>query len=509
MAQVPVRVNLAAMAFPFLSELSGRGIIVKQADQNYVAQITSKEDLDKDVGIPVLYYCHNIIATSQGYQSISYLPLISAVAGVNDFADVIQVIDGTTGQKAYLAYTISGNWYYSYDPYYNWVSCGALAAGKTVTLAYVNGTTYFYLANTGCYKFDFSTNSIAAVTLGGLTAANILGIVAVQGYMIAWSVNAIAWSSLLDPTDFVPSLVTGAGSGSVQGARGIIVTCVSHTTGFVVYTNQNAVAVPASGNSRYPFNFRELVNSGGLASADLVTWDANSGNHYTYTTSGLQLISLTQTQTTFPEVTDFLAGSVFEDYDELTDTFTTQELTATLKKRLTLCSDRYLIISYGISSFTHAIVYDLALKRWSKFKVPHVQCFEFSLLTAETVETPRRSIAFLQADGSVKVVKIDSRDTSAYGVILLGKYQYIRQRLTQLHTADIENITPGGYFDCTDKYSLDGKNFAGTKVGYPLVSSNQYQKLAFDTVGINHSLMMRGAFNIVSLVINVSVHGRV
>lgn len=79
--------------------------------------------------------------------------------------------------------------------------------------------------------------------------------------------KAIAWSSLIDPTDFTPSLVTGAGGGAVQGAKGDIVCCVSHTIGLVIYTNQNAVAAPTSGNARYPFNFRELVASGGIASS--------------------------------------------------------------------------------------------------------------------------------------------------------------------------------------------------------------------------------------------------
>jgi hypothetical protein len=84
--------------------------------------------------------------------------------------------------------------------------------------------------------------SLVAVTLTGLVAADILGVVGVSGYLIAWTKSVIAWSSLLSPTDFTPSLATGAGGGSVQGARGDIVVCLAHTVGFVVYTNQNAVA---------------------------------------------------------------------------------------------------------------------------------------------------------------------------------------------------------------------------------------------------------------------------
>lgn len=507
MALTPYRANLAAMAFPFLSELSGRSVVVKQIDQNYVAQVTSKDDLDKDIGVASLYYCHNVIATAQGYQSISYSPLIAALPLIS-FAGIFATLDSVVSKKAYIGYTAAGDFYYCADPYYSWAFFASLPAlaGKQPTLAYINGITYCYFANVGCYKFDFTTNTLVAVTLAGLVPTAVLGIVAVQGYLLAWSAQAIAWSSLLDPTDFVPSLVTGAGGGSVQGAKGDLVCCVSHTIGLVIYTNQNAVAAPASGNSRYPFNFRELVASGGLASINLVTYDSNTGNHYAYTTSGLQLISLQQTQTVIPELTDYLAGSVFEDFDEVTNTFSVTELTTPLKKKLSLISDRYLVFSCGIAEFTHALVYDLINKRWSKFKHTHVDVFEFSLMTAETVETPRRSIAFLTKTGQVDVVKIDSMDLNSKGVILLGKYQLIRQRFLTLESVDVENVPAGATFSLFDWYTLDGKN-AIKKPAVKVKESGLVRKALFHITGLNHSLLFKGTFHVVSLVLNFHVHG--
>ena len=507
MADIPYRANLAAMAFPFLSDLSGRAVIVKQADQNYVAQITSKDDLDKDIGIASLYYCHNVIATSSGYQAISYIPLIAPLLTVS-FAGIFATLDSVVSKKAYIGYTAEGDFYYCSDPYYSWTFFASLPtlAGKQVTLAYINGITYCYFATVGCYVFDFTTLNLVAVTLAGLVPTLILGIVAVQGYLLAWSSQAIAWSSLLDPKDFVPSLSTGAGGGAVQGAKGDLVCCVSHTIGLVIYTNQNAVAAPASGNSRYPFNFRELVASGGLASMGLVTYDSNTGNHYAYTTSGLQLISLQQTQTVIPELTDYLAGAVFEDFDEVTDTFTVTHLTSTLKKKISLVSDRYLIFSLGIVEFTHALVYDLINKRWSKLKHTHVDVFEFALMTAETVETPRRSIAFLTKTGQVDVVKIDTMDTESRGVILLGKYQYVRQRLVTLESAEVENVPVGGEFSVSDWYTLDGKTPI-KKPSTAIEASGLVRKVGFHATGINHSLLFKGSFNIVSLVLSFHVHG--
>ena len=509
MAQVITRVNLAAQAFPFLSEVSGRSIIVKQTDQNYVAQITSKEDLDKDVGIPTLYYCHNVIATSQGYQAVQYLPITGVIPNTSDFSGLFTVIDSAASGKAYLGNTDSGNIFVSRNPDYAWtfVTNIPAAAGKQFTSAYINGITYIFIATVGCYKYNFTANTLEAVTLNGLDTSQVLGIVGVQGYMLAWSKTAIAWSSLIDPTDFVPSLSTGAGGGNVQGARGDIVACVSHTIGLVIYTNQNAVAAPTSGNARYPFNFRELVASGGLASLDLVTWDANSGNHYTYTTSGLQLVSLQQTQTVIPELTDFLAGSVFEDFDDLTKTFTVTELSSPLKKRLQLVSDRYLVFSYGISELTHAVIYDLSLKRWSKLKYTHVQVFEYSLLQAETVETPRRSLALLAKDGSVAAVKLDVDNVNANGTILLGKYQLVRNRLSQFQAVDLENVPVGAQFSLTNMYCVDGKNYQ-YQAGYLQKSNGRYRRYLFHAAAINHSLLLQGAFNVVSIEVTMNNHGR-
>lgn len=510
MSQQVTRGNLSAAAFPFLSELSGRGIVVKQTDQNYIAPLQPKEDADKDIGIPILYYCHNVIATTSGYQSINYNQIVQAAApGSTNFAGVFSVLETATANRAYVGYDIAGNFYYSLDPYYSWVSIGLLAplAGKEVTIAYINGVTYVYFARAGCYEFNFTTYTLDSVTLTGLSAVDILGITAVQGYLVAWTEDSVAWSSLIDPTDFTPSLVTGAGGGSVQGAEGNIVCCLPHTVGMVVYTNQNAVAAPVSGNARYPFNFRKLVASGGIASKELVTYDSTTGNHYAYTTSGLQSISLQQAQSTMPEVTDFLAGSIFEDFDETTEEFVITELASVLKKKFKLISDRYLIISYGINAYTHALVYDQALRRWGKLRITHIDVFEFSLLAAEIVETPRRSIAFLKADGSVSVVVIDARDPASFGVAVIGKYQYVRSRTATLQTVEFENVIPGAAIRCVDLCTVKGKTFT-KKEGTLLESGDLAVTYGFNMTGINHSILIKGGVNLTSFILNYAIHGR-
>jgi len=509
MSQIPVRVNLTATGFPFLSELSGRSVIVKQQDQNYIPSTTAKDVDTREVGIPQLYYCHNVIATAQGLQAIGYQLQTAVIGGVTNFAGRVSVVESATGSKAYIGWTAAGQFYSCRTPFYAWAPINNIptAAGKEVTVAYVNGVTYIYIAKVGCYKFAFTSGLLVAQPLTGLTASAILGITSVQGYLIAWTSSALAWSSLIDPTDFTPSLVTGAGGGSVQGAEGDIVCCVPHTIGMIVYTTLNAVAAPTSGNARYPFNFRKLVASGGVASQDKITYDANTGNHYSYTTSGLQIVSLQQTQTTLPEVTDFLAGSVFEDFDDVTETFSVTSVPGVMQKRFQLVSARYLVMSYGITELTHALIYDLALKRWGKLKYTHVEVFEFELLGAETVETPRHSIALLAKDGSVQIVNIDTLDLGAAGTVLLGKYSYVRSRATLLETVDVENVPELAALRIVDRYSFDGKN-TQNKLGTQLTVSENYRRYAFHQVATNHSLLFRGAFHLISLVLTVAINGR-
>ena len=72
MAQVTIRANLSSVQVPLLTEEFGRSVIVRQQDLNYVPTVTSKADADKDIGIPQVYYGHNIMPTSYGYRSVAF-----------------------------------------------------------------------------------------------------------------------------------------------------------------------------------------------------------------------------------------------------------------------------------------------------------------------------------------------------------------------------------------------------------------------------------------------------
>jgi hypothetical protein len=519
MAQVPYRINLSASKIPFISQFQGRTVIVPGQDQNYITALTAPQAgdpaEDKDRGVPQIFYAHNVMPSAQGFESIGYKGQAAAVIGAATFQERYTVQD-SAGHFVYLAVDRATRQTYYLDSNLVWTATASkpgagFTASKIVTTAYVNGVSYINFGGDDCYTFDFGTLDIVSAALTGITIADAIGITGASGYLLAWNETTLYWSSTTDPTDFTPSLATGAGSGGVQNIKGAITIAAPISTGLIVYSNQNAVAAVYSGNARFPFNFREIPSCGGCPALNLLAFDANTGNHYSYTSSGLQLISSISSQTVFPDATDFIAGKFFEDFDELALTFNVTPLVNVMLKKLTVIADRYLVISYGINALTHAIVCDLVNKRWGKFKVPHTEVFEWSVLTAVSSEIPRESIGFLQLNGTILTVDFSIAASNSSGVILLGKYQYIRQRWIQLEQADVEEIQPNAALAIYDLTTYDGKTFNTPVAGYQkaaLNAASTVRQYNFTGVGLNHSLLLIGSFYLSSIILMFNIHGR-
>lgn len=575
MAEVTYRANLSARSFPFVSDNWGRTIIVPQYDNTFNRTITSSSDSDQDVGIPQIFYCHNVMPNAQGFQSVGYQEVLTGVTGASNFVDIFLLRDAGD-VKVYLGVTATGQFYINSGT--GWVLKGTYPANKLITTAYVSGNTYIYIDTYGCLRYDFGAGTFVSVTLTGLSTSNVAGIVSSTGYLIAWSkpiaavtatftttldsdiltgastagialyqaisganiqdasyvteiisatdikisktatasgtasytfaelAASLGWSSTLDPTDFVPSLATGAGGGALEAAKGAITFCADHALGFIAYTTSNAVAAIFSNNFRFPFNFKEIVSAGGVASPDLVAIEGDTGNHYAYTSAGFQSISTARAQTVLPELTDFIAGELFEDFDGATNTFIQIPLTSTMRKKVNVISQRYVVMSYGISSLTHALVYDIAQKRFGKLKQPHVATIQYELPAAAVTEIPKQSLGLLQSDGSLKVVDFAAYSTDSYGVIALGKYQFIRSRLLTLDEIQVENVMNQNTFECLVFYALDGKN-TQTYIPTTLDSTGKLRVYGSRVSAINHSLIFKGSFQMNSLVLAFHTDG--
>ena len=512
MADIVYRANLATASFPFLSELFGRSIIVKQQDQNVVKALAPGEAGGDDLGIPQLYYCHNVIPTDSGYKSVGYTEINGIQYPASKNLNNVLTLRDSNGNSAQITTDALGGVFLLLEGTTAWGTGTnppnpALIIDKRMTVAFVSGTTYIYFESVGCYTYDFATNTFSTQALAGLTAADVLGLIANRGYMIAYTDVAVFWSSTTDPTDFVPSLITGAGGGQLEGARGRIVTIESVYGGFITFTAGNAVSAIASDNARFPYNFMEITGCGGLADPNFVSYDSNSASVYAYTTSGLQAVSLRQAVIVFPEVTDFISGGLIEDFDETALVLSIAGTAgAVLKKKLVIVASRYLVISYGIGALTHALYYDGLLKQWGRLKFTHTDCFEWN---RSGTEIPKKSLAFLGASGSLHVLNTDINAPATNGIMIVGKFQYVRTRLLQLQRVALENIeTSGNTFWLYDLPALDGKNFGTAIIGYLAANHTKYREYLFHNTAMNHSLLFKGQFHAVSLVLTFNVSGQ-
>lgn len=541
MANQWTRVNLSAAEFPFHTDMWGRSIILPQYDQNYQAQTGIAVDT-KDKGVPQAFYMHNVMPTADGYQSIGYDTDVPPLPGATDF-DFCYPLQ-TPGLSRFLFSPAQGKNYVFDESVAMWASTSPLPANSVsantmVTTAFIHNQTYINYSKFGTYTYDPVLKVMNRVVLVGLVDANVKGVCEANGYMLVWDDLSVSWSNATVETDFVPSLITGAGGGSVNDAKGRIVVCLPISGGFLVYCEKNVVAAKYSGNINFPFIFTEVPGSAGVQSPNQVSWLSNLAAHYAWTSAGLAIINKTEAKDSFPEVTDFLAAKIFEDFDETTLMLIQSFLSTQLNVLVTAVAERFLVISYGVAppDYTHALVYDISNKRWGKLKITHRACFQWNspnlagqitygqlsgltygqlntttygdlLVAINSFELPKKTLAFMQGDGTVKIVNFDLAETLADGVLIIGKFQFQRNYFLTHQNTDIETTYTGNTFNHYLMQSLDGKQLLPPVKSKLLKSGPKSRSYARRLSGQNISHLLIGSFNATSLVMNFTQGGQ-
>ena len=539
MAELTVRANLNSALVPLATELWGRSIIIPGADMNYDKTTLNLPNVVVDKGLPQVFYMHNCMPTVQGYQSVGYRTYVPALMGSSDFGAIIP-LQLSTGQRLLLSPSSGKNYIYDgSDGFWHLDPVnlsGTVPPDVLVTSAYVHGETYIYYANVGCYKYDYGTLQLVPVVLTGLVAADIIGIAASGGYLIAWTKTVIAWSSLTNPLDFVPSLATGAGSGSGEEVEGDINFITSVSNGIIVYAG-NAVFGKSTSNEQFPFAFKEIPGSAGVDNIYQIAFQGNLGYNIVRSSNGIQKFDGLIDTAEFNELSDFLAARIFEDFNEITLQLSSEYLGFQLFSSIQFIGARYLVLSYGkdISNFTHAIVYDLMLKRYGKLKLDHVACFEWNFPTinsgvtygdlmtytyadlsqttydslSSTVnprQTNKDNFCFITSNGEVKAVNFDISETTADGVLIIGKYQMQRNIGIEHQICEVDTVGDFNIFNYYVLPSYDGKTLAPPVKAFQAVASRMRRCMRF-TSGLNISSLFIGQFNLVSLVYTFTSRG--
>ena len=519
MAQKYHKINLQNTKFPMLSEEQTRTIIGTAAG--------AEESLSNER--PAIQYCHNIMPSEYGLDSVGFTSVVLAPTDSAFVADVddTRIIYGSRGSRIYLTWDRVGNIYALLPLATAWLTLPPIGNGikrkdftaNSVTIGTVNGVSYIHFANIQTFIYNESNDSLLEVELLGLDIADVIGVVASSGYLIAYTTTALAWSSTIDPTDFIPDQVTGAGGGNVDGTEGEIQFCLSNSLGILIYTFANVVAGTYTGNVLYPFKFRPVDDSKGGITLDRVAYEANATEQFAYTKGGLQAITSNKASNILPEVTDFLSGKRFEDFDEETNEYIHVNLPVqyTMLKKIKYIASRYLVISYGLPStvkypggirasgnFTHALVYDTALNKLGKLKLEHSDVFEY---VGEQTEIAKETVAFLLPSGEVKTLH-SSVLLDSYGVLILGKLQEVRERMVQLLAVELENIPLGSDVECIDMAALKGKKDITLYPGYLGTKEGNYAEYLFRNTAKNHTLLLKGRFNLVTVLVRYALAGR-
>jgi hypothetical protein len=390
---------------------------------------------------------------------------------------------------------------------------------------------------------EWNGSALNPVVLNGLDPTKIRGLVAANTYLIAYDLKTIYWSSTVDPTDFIPSLQTGAGSSDVLALKGEIVCCTPIADGFLIYTTGNVVAAFYSGNIRFPWTFKEITGGPGVDSFEKVVFGTNSYIQYVWALTGLVEIDRNNAKPAFPEVSEFLACRRLEYFDYQKKEIVQVDLSDSPLVKVALVAQRWLVLSYGDTELKFALVYDSALRRWGKLAITHVDCFEyigrpatettdssaarynqvvgsyqvqtstyaeFGGLTVVTPaganQVPYKSLGFLKKTGEVQVVNFDLSG-KADSVIYLGKFQLVRARFLSLHDIWAEECEDDTDLDILS--TLDGRNFLPPAV--PFFDEDGSDKTLKHWLcsldGMNHTLRFQGTFKLASYEMSFSVGG--
>jgi len=532
------RLNLASAIFPFYTEAAGRTIMVPQMDENWDRFNAASTVQDK--GVAQVFYMHNVMPIAGGFQSIGYISELQPVApSANcDDAFILYKPDGSS-----YIYIPANGANYVYDAVYGyWVSYPftniVIPSPVLVTTAYVQGQSYVFYEGYGCFQYSTSLG-FSSISLTGLTIANIIGICAANGYMIAWTATAVSWSSLTQATNFVPNIQTGAGGGAVAAAKGDIQFCLAIGGGFMIYCTNNIVGASYTANTSYPYIIAESTGSGGIDSIYNVAYQSTLPYHVALTTAGIQQVQISSCTPIMPEVSDFLTSQLWEDFNETTLSFTQSYLGSQVAVKFAVVSARFIVISYGqyVDTYTHAIVFDILLNRYGKLKIPHVCAFTYDDPEADTPVTyedlistpigsfgpsitygsffsgipsnpiPKKNFAFISSNGSISLVDFEISEANADGVFIIGKYQMQRSNVFVHQETDVESINPGSTFSFYLLPTFDGKDFAAAVPCTLNANDTLIRTYGKRYTAKNISLLCMGAFNLTSIVMKFTIGG--
>lgn len=514
MAEQKFSLALNAADIPVVTRLQPRPIIIGGMDnrlRNPAVATNSNQD-NNPQNFPQVIYCENVIPTPDGgMMSVGYEQVQSA--GATTTFDDVYIIRDEDEREWYFCPALGYNYVADNfgDP---WVSTnprpGAPLDANTnrFSIAYVNGLTYICYAKTYIGHWDSATLTFVddTASLTGVAIADIKFIAGAGNYLLLGCLDSsVKWSSLVNPLDFVPSELTGAGSQIPSDIRGAVSAISPLAGGFLIHCRHNTVAALYTNNSAQPWVFRELKNAGGFLNRAHFSKESSSGILYAFSTYGLQSMGLRESENIQSAASDFLSGRVYETFSPTTKLVTLVEVGNSFNVKVTHVLNRYLVLSYGISTETTyfaALVYDTVLKRWGKLNMTHVDVFSVRSGYAQD------SLFYMTSNGTIYRAKLNYSSLADSGVLILGRYQLSRTKQICSQELELEVL------HSTESMTVSvAANYNGTTVGQVLplslyANTGNYRCFQGQIEGENISYVIEGSFNLVTAIATVTSGAR-
>lgn len=560
MAQIPYRANLSSAIFPMTVGQAGRTVINPGFDQNFDRRVDPTGS-QTDVGIPQAMYLENVLPTSSGYQSVGFASLdgtISVTVGYSLIkAMTLKAEAPVVGPPAITGLILDVPFFIATDGAGSYQFLSGPLGDKTVVfvgaaptlfitrisnavlvgVSYVLIGTQLYTAITDFTGILTLTNITATVTpLGFFAASAIVSITASNNYLLANNNATVFYSSLTTPTDFVASLISGAGEISPNDTDNALVWINAAERGFYCFTNTNVLYGQYTGNARYPWKFSVVLGTTGITGGfnfdrQQLSGDVSTVGHFTIEYNNeIRLLQGASASQVAPEVSNYLSRETYRDvFNSATNTFSKVEISTQLPG-IYYFLNRYVLVScdggpsYGSATtqYQSVIVYDIALRRYGRFKIQHTSIIVIDPIWAQFVpqkeniafvDTNTKKIYYLSLDiytGETYPAGITAQPHAA--VFILGKVQFVRNRLLTIEELEIEGLQDSSIvnppnFSVRLLPSLDGRTFDPAVTPYQVSVSGELGKYSLHNTAINHSIVCKGAFNLSTLQMRFTVRG--
>lgn len=456
-----IRAALLQQAFPIDARQVGDTVLVGRG--------LEPAEAANEIARAQVYALQNVVPTQRGWCSVHYTKALEEYTYPTYLQQVVQLRNGT-GRTALCG--IAGNTFYVYSTgTLVWTEIpivSALTRGD-VTTATFRGETYVCVGRIGLFKYNFLTETMDLLTLGGIVDfANINGVCAAGNHLVLISNDLFYWSDPVDPLEFTPA--TGsAGSTGIAANRSSMVTAAPLGDGIVVYTTLNAVYAAYTGNPNAPFAFREITGSAGVASPEHVSNDVASSEHVVWTYSGFQRVSAQRAEQAWPELSDSIAAGLVTYIGDADYPVTLQY--DRMRVKVSTVGARYTIVSVRSADvvdqqYAVAYVYDTGLERFGRLDIPHSDIIEYRAAEYSRFKTID-SLTLTIDEYNVAIDEL--REEAAVQESAFGTMFAIVQQLGSVYVA-----LPAAVRNVTD--------FESTEFATPAVVAGKYKLVRGSTV---------------------------